>query len=209
MCKKAGTLFVIAAPSGAGKTSLIRTLVERDDNLIVSISHTTRPPRPDEKDGQAYYFVDETTFKSMIRQNRFLEYARIFGSYYGTSRDQIEALLASGRNIILEIDWQGARQVTSQMKGCVGIFILPPNYTALEERLYKRKNDSPEVIKKRMNMAREEILHYTEFDYIVVNDDFEYALAEIMAIITAVNLDRRRQSTYYDKIATQLVAQTD
>ncbi len=209
MNSKSGTLFVIAAPSGAGKTSLVKALIEQVENTDVSISHTTRNPRHDEKNGEAYHFIDESEFKKLINQNRFLEYARVFDNYYGTSRDWVEQELATGKNIILEIDWQGAQQVKSQLRKSVGIFILPPDYHTLRERLVGRQNDDQETIDRRMNAAREEISHYKEFDFIVINDDFEQALAEIKAIITTTNLGSCRQKAFYDDFVGQIMAQND
>jgi guanylate kinase len=209
MKNKSGTLFIIAAPSGAGKTSLVKALVEEMDNVDVSISHTTRHPRPDEKEGEAYNFIDEAGFKKLISKNQFLEYAKVFGNYYGTSRDWVNRELAAGKNIILEIDWQGAQQVKSQLRNCVGIFILPPSYHALRDRLVSRQNDDTETIEQRMDAARMEMSHYKEFDYIVINDDFELALSEIKAIITATNLGRCRQSAFYDDFIGQIMAQKD
>jgi guanylate kinase len=209
MNNKSGTLFIIAAPSGAGKTSLVKAIVEQVDNVDVSISHTTRNPRHDEKDGEAYYFIDENEFNSSIKQNRFLEYATVFDNYYGTSRDWVEKELASGKNIILEIDWQGAQQVKSQLRNSIGVFILPPDYHTLRKRLLGRQNDEQKTIDRRMDAAREEISHYKEFDYIVINDDFEQALAEIKAIITATNLGTCRQSTFYADFVNQIMTQED
>ena len=209
MNKKSGTLFIIAAPSGAGKTSLVKAIIEQVDNIEVSISHTTRNPRHDEKDKVAYHFTDENEFKNLIKQNEFLEYAKVFDNYYGTSRNWVEQELASGKNIILEIDWQGAQQVKSQLRGSVNIFILPPDYQTLRERLIGRQNDDPETIDRRMSAAREEVSHYKEFDYIVINDDFEQALAELKAIIKATNLASCRQSAYFDDFVSKIINQED
>lgn len=205
MIKKSGTLFIIAAPSGAGKTSLVKAISEQVDNTDVSISHTTRKPRKDEKNGEAYHFIDEAEFKSLVNQNRFLEHARVFDNYYGTSRDWVEQELALSRNIILEIDWQGAQQVKSQLRNSVGIFILPPDYQTLHKRLVGRQNDDQETIDRRMRAAREEISHYKEFDYIVINDDFEQAVAELKAIITTTNLGSCRQSDFYDDFVSKII----
>lgn len=207
--KKSGTLFIIAAPSGAGKTSLVNALVDQTENLYVSVSHTTRKPRKDENNGEAYHFVDETTFKSLVNKGRFLEYATVFENFYGTSRDWVEKELGVGKNIILEIDWQGARQVSSQLRNSVSIFILPPDYETLRERLVNRQNDDEKTIKHRMDAAHEEISHYKEFDYIVINDDFEQALTEIKAIVIATNQGKCRQSAYFDEFVDQIMAQHD
>lgn len=209
MKSKSGTLFIFAAPSGAGKTSLVKAISEQIDNADVSISHTTRQPRRDEKDGVAYHFIDETEFKNLINQNQFLEYAKVFDHYYGTSRNWVEQQLALNRNIILEIDWQGAQQVKSQLRHSVSIFILPPNYHTLRDRLVGRQNDDQETIERRMSAAREEMSHYKEFDYIVINDDFEQAVAELKAIITATNLGRCRQSEFYDNFINEIMNQDD
>ena len=205
--KKNGTLFIIAAPSGAGKTSLIKALVEQIENLSVSISYTTREPRPDETDGECYHFIDENRFKGLINQNCFLEYAKVFEHYYGTPRDWVEQELKAGNNIILEIDWQGAEQVNSQLRGSVSIFVLPPDYQTLKDRLVSRQNDDMETIEFRMDAAREEISHYKDFDYIVINDDFDTAVSEIEAIITASNLGKCRQSGFYDEFVAQIMAE--
>ena len=209
MTSKSGTLFIISAPSGAGKTTLIKALLEQVENLDVSISHTTRQPRHDEKEGEAYYFIDESEFKRLINQNRFLEYAKVFNHYYGTSRDWVEQELTTGKNFILEIDWQGARQVSSQLRNCVSIFILPPDYPSLRKRLLSRQNDEPETIEFRMKAAKEEISHYREYDYIIINDDFEQALAEIKAVIMATNLSSCRQSAFYDDFVGDIMARSD
>ena len=207
MNNKVGTLFIIAAPSGAGKTSLIKSLVSEDNNIDVSISYTTRKPRPEEKDGEAYYFTDESEFKNLIKQNHFLEYAKVFNNYYGTPKDWVEQKMLTGKNFILEIDWQGAQQVKSKLRNSVGIFILPPDYHSLRERLLNRQKDKLETIERRMDAARKEISHYKEFDYIVINNDFELALAEIKTIITATNLGSCRQSAYYADFVYKIMVQ--
>jgi guanylate kinase len=209
MTKKSGTLFVVAAPSGAGKTSLVNALIDQIENTELSISHTTRSPRHDEKDGVAYHFIDESEFKNLINQNCFLEYAKVFDNYYGTSRDWVEKQLTLGKNIILEIDWQGAQQVKSQFRNCVGIFILPPDYKTLHDRLVGRQNDDQSTIDRRMNAAHEEISHYKEFDYIVINDDFDHALLELKAIITTTNLGSCRQKAFYDDFVGKILNEKD
>lgn len=180
-----GTLYVISAPSGAGKTSLVAALCERRPFLAVSVSHTTRAARPGEQDGVHYHFTDAETFLAMIEDGAFLEHARVFDHYYGTARATVECLLATGRDVILEIDWQGAQQVRRMMPGCLSIFILPPSRDALETRLRARGQDDEAVIRRRLTGAIEEIGHHDEFDYLVVNDDFGKALADIDAIFTA------------------------
>ena len=209
MTAKKGSLFIISAPSGAGKTSLVKALLDRVGNLGVSVSHTTREPRPGETDGKDYYFVDEPGFKQMINDNRFLEYARVFNHYYGTSRQHIEEDLAQGNNIILEIDWQGARQIKSLLRSSVGIFILPPDYVTLRERLVNRHDDDMDTVNYRMQQARQEISHYKEYDYIVINDNFDVAVEELVAIVTATNLGSCRQSAFYDDFVEQILAQQD
>lgn len=209
MKSKSGTLFIIAAPSGAGKTSLVKSLVSDVDNLDVSISYTTRKPRQDEKDGEAYFFIDEDEFKTLINKNHFLEYAKVFGNYYGTAKDWVEKEMLTGRNFILEIDWQGAQQVKSQLRNSVGIFVLPPDYHSLRERLVGRQHDDQETIEHRMSAACEEMSHYREFDYIVINDDFDQALAELKAIITTTNLGSCRQKVFYDDFVSKIMDQGD
>ncbi len=209
MQNKSGTLFIIAAPSGAGKTSLVEALVNQSNNIAVSVSHTTRQPRQNEKEGIAYHFTNEDDFKKLIQKNEFLESAKVFGNYYGTSRAWVETQLATGKHIILEIDWQGAQQIKSQLRNSVSIFILPPSYQTLRERLISRHKDELETIEQRMTAAQSEISHYRDFDYIVINDDFETALSELKAIVTATNLGTCRQSGFYDNFVGQIIAQKD
>lgn len=209
MNNKSGTLFIIAAPSGAGKTSLVKALLEQLSNIVVSVSHTTRQPRAGETDAVDYHFSSEADFKTLINNNQFLEYAKVFGNYYGTSRESVESQLAAGNNLILEIDWQGAQQVKSQLRNSVAIFILPPSYRTLRERLVSRQKDALETIEKRMSAAEDEISHYDDFDYAVINDDFETALSELKAIITATNLGICRQSGFYSDFVAQIMAQKD
>lgn len=178
-----GRLFVIAAPSGAGKTSLVKALLERRPELHVSISHTTRAQRPTEQPGREYYFVTVPEFQVLIAKGEFLEYAQVFDNFYGTGRRPVEEQLAQGRNVILEIDWQGARLVRKAMPECSSIFILPPSRAALEERLRNRKTDSPEVIARRLRDAVGDMSHWDEFDYVVVNDDFERAVSDLCRIV--------------------------
>ncbi len=178
-----GRLFVIAAPSGAGKTSLVRALVARRPALRFSISYTTRPQRPNEQDGRDYFFVDKPRFERMVADGEFLEYASVFDNYYGTSRAQVEELLAAGENVLLEIDWQGAQQIRRTMPECRSIFILPPSRAALEQRLRGRGTDSDEVIARRLRDSIADMSHWNEFDDVVVNDDFEQATGELAAIV--------------------------
>ncbi len=178
-----GRLIILSAPSGAGKTSLANALVESLPDLVFSVSHTTRPPRPGEQHGVHYYFVTQKDFEEMIAAGRFLEYAQVFGHLYGTSRAVVENLLKQGKDVILDIDWQGARSIKQQMPQAISIFVLPPSRTALEERLILRGQDTPEVIEQRMREALAETRHYGEFDYVVVNDEFKAALQDLKAII--------------------------
>lgn len=178
-----GTLYIISAPSGGGKTSLVNALLESVANLEVSISHTTRFPRPGEKNNIDYHFVTENAFEKLIAKKTFLEHAKVFGNYYGTSRVWVEKKLKAGIDIILEIDWQGARQIRSMMPDVIGIFILPPSWQVLERRLRQRAQDEKNVIAKRMAQAHDEVAHYHEYDYLVVNDNFAKALADLSAII--------------------------
>ncbi|HXS19810.1 MAG TPA: guanylate kinase [Steroidobacteraceae bacterium] len=180
-----GTLFVMAAPSGAGKTSLVKALLERMPRLQMSVSHTTRPRRPTEEHGREYYFIGVPEFNRMVGDSQFLEHARVFDNLYGTARAPVETRLAQGGDIVLEIDWQGARQVRAAMPDCVTIFILPPSREALEKRLRSRATDSPQVIARRLRDAVSDMSHWREFDYVVVNDDFEHAVADLMTIVAA------------------------
>ncbi len=181
---QAASLFVISAPSGAGKTSLVRELLQRRSDVRMSTSYTTRPRRPTEVHGEHYYFVDETAFVRMIGDNDFLEHANVFGNRYGTSRSQVQGLLSEGQNVILEIDWQGAGQVRTAMAHCKSVFVLPPSVVELERRLRGRATDSDEVIARRLSDARSDMSHWDEFDYVIVNDDFETAVGDLTSIIT-------------------------
>jgi guanylate kinase len=180
---KKGTLFIFSAPSGAGKSSLARALVDSSPDIAVSVSHTTRAPRPGEEHGVHYFFVTTEQFKSMADAGEFLEHAQVFDNFYGTSRVAIEDLLEQGKNVILDIDWQGARAIKAQMPDACAIFILPPSREELENRLRGRGQDSDEIIARRMRDAVSEMSHYQEFDYLVVNDDFDAALADLRAIL--------------------------
>jgi guanylate kinase len=178
-----GSLFVIAAPSGAGKTSLVKAVLDRDPRLRVSVSHTTRKQREKEIPGIDYNFVDVDEFRRLIGQNAFLEHAQVFDNFYGTGRAQVEALRSAGHDVILEIDWQGARQVREAQADCKTVFILPPSRAELETRLRNRKTDSDQVIERRLRDAVADMSHYAEFDYVIVNDDFEAAVAQLLAIL--------------------------
>lgn len=189
-----GILFIVSAPSGAGKTSLLRELVPTDDRLVMSVSHATRPMRPGEQDGVHYHFISVERFEQLVGQAAFLEHARVFDNYYGTAEAEVRGQLEQGLDVILEIDWQGARQVRRRFPEAVSIFIAPPNIEALRERLSNRGQDSAEVVERRMADARSELSHYPEYDYLVINDRFEVALAELRAIVSAERLREPRQS---------------
>jgi len=180
-----GTLFIISAPSGAGKTSLVAGILAQINNIQASISHTTRDCRPGEQNGINYHFVDHQQFVTMIENNDFLEHAEVFGNFYGTSQEWVEATLNTGTDVILEIDWQGAEQVRCKFADSQSIFILPPSKQALRERLNGRGQDHAEVIEKRIAAATEEMSHYVEADYLVINDDFALALEQLKSIISA------------------------
>lgn len=180
-----GTLYIVAAPSGAGKSSLVNALIARLSFVYLSISHTTRPMRPGEEDGEHYHFISKENFLERAGEGEFLEHAQVFDNFYGTSQKYVQNQLDQGHDVILEIDWQGAHQVRKLMPGCRSIFILPPSKEALQERLEKRQQDSAEVIKRRMRDAVSEMSHYAEFDYLIINDDFYKALDEMCTIFTA------------------------
>ncbi len=183
-----GTLYVISAPSGAGKTSLVAEMLRNDEKLGVSVSHTTRTMREGEQDGVNYHFVGRVEFEAMIARGDFLEHADVFGNYYGTSQVWVRETLSKGQDVILEIDWQGAAQVRRLIPECVSIFIVPPSPEVLRQRLVGRGTDAPEVVERRLAEAEEECRHAVEFDYLVVNDDFPAALADLLAIVRAQRL---------------------
>jgi guanylate kinase len=201
-----GTLYIFSAPSGAGKTSLVTELVKSTDRLKVSVSHTTRAMRPGEENGVHYHFIDVATFENMVADDVFLEHARVFDNYYGTSQQAIEEQLANGFDVILEIDWQGARQVRQRMPDNVSVFILPPSRAELENRLKGRGQDSDDIIARRMRDAVSEMEHYAEYDYIVVNDDFETALAELKSIVDSRRLVAARQTLALQALLAELLA---
>jgi guanylate kinase len=202
----AGRLFVISAPSGAGKTSLVRALRAARPELAVSISHTTRKPRPHEVDGRDYHFVSIERFTELIAAGAFLEYARVFDNYYGTGREQIAAQLLAGHSVLLEIDWQGAAQVRAAQPDCVSIFILPPSQAALEERLRSRQTDSEAVIRRRLADAAADMSHCREFDYAVVNDRFDQAVEDLRQILAGRGQGLRAARPELDGLLADLVA---
>lgn len=201
-----GILYIVAAPSGAGKTSLVRRLIETTPGVAVSISHTTRPPRLSEQDGEHYYFTAPDAFEAMIVEGAFLEHAQVFGNRYGTSRAVVQAQLAAGLDVILEIDWQGARQIRELMPDSLSIFILPPSRTALRQRLAGRGQDSAEVIEQRLAAALDDLSHYTEFDYLVINDDFATALDALRAILITQRQRRTVQMERQQELLQQLLS---
>ncbi len=188
-----GNLFVFSAPSGAGKSSLVNALLEADKNLTLSISHTTRPKRPGESDDEHYHFVSRDEFDAAVAAGEFLEHALVFGNYYATSRKAVELPLRQGRDVLFEIDWQGARNVKAEYPEACLIFILPPSVASLRHRLESRAQDSNETITKRMREAHSEMLHFDEFDYVIVNDDFATALADLKCIIHGRHLATSQQ----------------
>lgn len=201
-----GTLYTVSAPSGAGKTSLVSALVKSNPEVCVSVSHTTRPMRPGEVNGVNYHFVDHATFEQMLAENAFLEHARVFSNLYGTSQRWVEETLDQGLDVILEIDWQGARQVRKLLPDTVSLFILPPSLACLRQRLTGRGQDSQEVIDGRMAEALSEMSHYTEADYLIVNDDFTTALAQFQALITSQHLRLGRQVDKHQALIQELLA---
>ena len=200
-----GTLFIVAAPSGAGKSSIVNACLARDPSVSLSISFTSRPPRPGERDGEHYHFVGEAEFQRMVAAGEFFEHARVHGDLKGTARQSVEPQLAAGRDVLLEIDWQGARQVRALVPDAVGIFILPPSRAALEERMRKRGQDSEEVIARRLAAAREEMSHHHEFDFLVVNEEFDLAVAEVCAIFAASRLRRAQQQQRHRNLLRALL----
>lgn len=206
-----GSLYLISAPSGAGKTSLVKALLSEPlppshgAGLCVSVSHTTRPMRPGEADGVNYHFVDQATFSAMAARGEFLEHAQVFGNFYGTSRSWVEHRLAQGWDVILEIDWQGAAQIKHLLPASISIFILPPSRGTLEERLTNRGQDKPEVIAARMAKAVSEMSHYAQADYLVINDDFQTALADLRAIFRSNQLRRGLQEARNRALLAELL----
>lgn len=202
-----GTLYIIAAPSGGGKSSLVKALLEAAPNLQVSISYTTRPMRPRERQGVDYHFVDQARFDALRDSGVFLEYAEVFGHWYGTSRTWVTERLQQGVDVLLEIDWQGKRQIAQSFPEAVSLFILPPSRAVLEQRLRARGQDGDEVIARRMQAATNETSHWNEFDYLVLNDDFQTAVADVQAIFRARRLRREPQAARLQRLLAQLLVQ--
>ena len=200
-----GTLFIVAAPSGAGKSSIVNAVLARDPRLCLSISFTSRQPRPGERHAEHYHFITADEFKAMIRNGDFFEYAEVHGDWKGTARQSVLPQLAAGKDVVLEIDWQGARQVRLQVPDAIGIFILPPSREALEQRMRSRGQDSAEVIARRRAAAREEMSHYDEFDYVVVNEVFDDAVDEACAIVTASRTRRPVQQVRHEALIAELL----
>ncbi|MHB1217970.1 MAG: guanylate kinase [Alphaproteobacteria bacterium] len=192
--RRRGIMLILSSPSGAGKTTLSRLLLERDETLIMSVSCTTRPKRPGETPGIDYHFVGEATFEAMIAQSDMLEHAEVFGNRYGTPRKPVEAALASGRDVLFDIDWQGTQQLKQAARDdVVSVFVLPPSFAELEKRLHSRAQDTPDVVARRMAKASDEMSHWAEYDYIIVNQHIEKSVASVQAILTAERLRRARQ----------------
>ena len=201
----AGTLFIVTAPSGAGKTTLVRGLLQRDPRVQLSISYTTRAPRPGEQDGREYNFVDVPTFRALRDRGEFLEWAEVHGNYYGTSKRWIEAEMQDGRDVLLEIDWQGAQQVRKVFQDAIGIFILPPSMEALKARLSGRGTDSAETIARRIAAAQDEMRHADEFDYVIINDDLQQALDNLRSVVSASRLQYQTQRQRHPALFAKLL----
>ncbi len=206
MSASTGTLYIVSAPSGAGKTSLVKALLDAQPQVRVSVSHTTRPMRPGEVDGVNYHFVTREAFLERLQQGEFLEHAEVFGNLYGTSQHWVEQTLDQGYDLILEIDWQGAQQVRRLMPQAKSIFILPPTQEALRQRLTNRGQDSDDVIEKRMREAVSEMTHYVEYDYLVINDDFAHALIDLQAIFRSNQLLQASQQQRFSALLQELLA---
>lgn len=200
-----GIIYIIAAASGTGKTSLAKALAESMPQIKISVSHTTRPVRNGESHMHHYFFVETSTFEKMISNHEFLEHANVFGDYYGTSKAWVIEQLQQGNDVLLDIDWQGAQQIRKQLP-CVSVFLLPPSRVALRHRLEKRRRETPEIIQSRLDKASSEILHYAEFDYIVINDKFEVALEDLQAIVRAQRLSLKQQAVRYRQLLVDLMA---
>jgi len=201
-----GNLFIISAPSGAGKTSLVKALVESLPDICFSVSHTTRPKRPGEREDVDYHFVDVATFERMAAQSHFLEYAQVFGNYYGTSRDKVQDRLQQGQDVVLDIDWQGARQVRHVVPDCISIFILPPSLEELARRLRHRAQDDDGIIQRRLTAAVREMGHYHEYDYLLINDQFEATLEQLRAVFLATRVRLTAQQQRHAGLIAELLA---
>lgn len=200
-----GTLYIVAAPSGAGKSSIVNVCLARDPGICLSISFTSRPPRPGERHAEHYHFISKETFKAMIAAGDFFEYAQVHGDWKGTAKQSVEPQLAAGRDVLLEIDWQGARQVREQVPDAVSVFILPPSRAALDERMRKRGQDSEQVMAQRLAAAHEEMSHFDEFDYVIVNEHFDTAVDEMCAIFVASRLRREPQQQRHAALLAALL----
>lgn len=201
-----GTLYIVAAPSGAGKSSIVNAVLARDPNISLSISFTSRQPRPGERHAEHYNFISADEFEAMVEAGEFFEHAKVHGDWKGTARQSVDPQLAAGRDVLLEIDWQGARQVRSRIPGAVSVFILPPSRVALEQRMRKRGQDSEEVIARRLAAARDEMSHYGEFDYVIINEIFDTAVAEMCSIFTASRLRKDAQVARHARMISALLA---
>jgi guanylate kinase len=201
-----GTLYIVAAPSGAGKSSIVNAVLARDPGICLSISFTSRAPRPGERHAEHYHFVSAGEFERMVAAGDFFEHARVHGDWKGTARQSVEPQLNAGKDVLLEIDWQGARQVRLQVPDAVSVFILPPSRQALEQRMRSRGQDSEDTIRQRLDAAREEMSHYTEFDYVIVNEHFDTAVDEMCAIFVASRLRRAPQVARHSRLITALLA---
>lgn len=199
-----GHLYIVTAPSGAGKTTLVRMLLENDSGIRLSISYTTRAPRTGETDGREYHFTDAGTFRSMVDRGEFLEWAEVHGNCYGTSRLWIESEMAAGRDVLLEIDWQGAQQVRQLFPAAIGVFIMPPSMAELERRLVGRGTDSAEVIARRLAAAHEEMRHVSEFEYVIINDELQRALGDLLSVVRSSRLHQEAQRDRHPEIFASL-----
>ena len=200
---KVGTLYIVAAPSGAGKTSLVRAIVRQVEGVKISVSHTTRPARPSDVEGRDYHFISEEAFDGKVSDQDFLEYAHVFGYRYGTCKEGVLSKIKQGIDVILEIDWQGARQIRQLFPRSVGIFVFPPSFLALKDRLINRNEDAHDVIQSRLHQAEAEMSHYHEFDYLIINDDFDRAVNELRQVIAA----RRLRTAYQNEAALFILEQ--
>lgn len=199
LLQKRGALFVVSSPSGAGKTSITRGVLERSSDIHLSISYTTRPPRPNEKDGDHYHFINQNTFDRMVEEQAFIEFAEVFGNFYGTPKEPVYQAVSEGKNVLFDIDWQGMQQIqTALPNDVVGVFILPPSYEELQLRLHKRAQDSKETIEKRMLKSTEEMRHWVEYDYVIVNFDLDHSIKALLNIIEVEKYRRNRYPKMYE-----------